>query len=299
MFYFLRWWHLLLVTYINCLSQVVTVTDTSTLKKRKIIAGTTIASGWCGSMSALYSVWYQNSELTKIHSFNDGNLWLQMDKAGHVYTAYHIGSLANDVFEWAGYSNERSAIYSGGIGFGFQTTLELLDGISSDWGFSWYDMSANLLGAGLFTSQELIWKEQRIIPKFSYHPTVYASIRPEVLGSSFGQRILKDYNGQTYWISFNPFQTIKSSRIPTWLCLSFGYSIHEKLKGDKEIYTDSKGVSYHSQREWLLSLDIDFSKLPAKRPLIKKILKQLNYVKLPFPTLLLRNGKLYGFPIYF
>ncbi len=267
--------------------------------KRKVIAGSLIATGWGGSMSALYNVWYKKEDQSAFHSFNDGKLWMQMDKVGHTYSAYQIGSLTNDLLEWAGCSNQSAAWISGGIGLGYQTTLEVFDGYSTNWGFSWNDMSANLLGSALFTAQEILWDEQRIIPKFSYHPTSFASVRPEILGSTFGQRLLKDYNGQTYWISFHPFPSREHTKIPKWICLSIGYSVHEKLKGDMETFTDQDGRIYHAQREWLMSFDIDFSKIPAKRPLIKKALKQLNYLKIPFPTLMLRNGIVHGLPLYF
>jgi hypothetical protein len=267
--------------------------------KRKIIAGSLITAGWAGSMGGLYSVWYSKEDQSAFHTFNDGKLWMQMDKVGHTYTAYQISSLTNDLFEWAGCKNKSAALLSGGIGLGYQTTLEIFDGMSSDWGFSWHDMSANFLGSAIFTTQELIWDEQRILPKFSYHPTPFAQIRPEILGSSFGQRLLKDYNGQTYWISFNPFQNLHNSRIPKWICVSIGYSANEKLKGDTDWFTDKNGQTYHAQREWLLSFDIDFSKIPAKKPLVKKVLKQLNYLKIPFPALMLRSGVLHGIPIYF
>jgi hypothetical protein len=36
--------------------------------------------------------------------------------------------------------------------------------------------------------QELLWKEQRITPKFSFHSTKYAALRPDVLGSSLPEK---------------------------------------------------------------------------------------------------------------
>lgn len=180
------------------------------------------------------------------------------------------------------------------IGFGYQTTIELFDGFSTNWGFSWSDMAANAVGGGLFLVQDLFWAEQRIIPKFSYHPTPYAAYRPSILGSNFQERILKDYNGQTYWISFSPGQIQRFNSIPKWVCLSFGYSIDQKLVGDLENY-----LGFQAQREWLFSLDIDFSQLKTSKKWVNTLLKQLNYIKFPFPTLSLKNGKIYGYGIYF
>jgi len=297
--YFLRLCFLFLLVAVKSNAQSLADTTKANFARRKVVSGSVIGAGWAGSMSLLYKVWYKKSDQSSFHTFNDGDLWLQMDKAGHSYTAYQISSLTNGMLEWSGCSNRNAALLGAGIGLGYQTTLEVFDGLSSDWGFSWYDMSANLIGSGLFATQELIWKEQRILPKFSYHSTAFAALRPEVLGSTFGERLLKDYNGQTYWLSFSPFQYFKHSKVPKWVCFSVGYSAHEKLKGDAETYTASNGTVYHAQREWLLSMDIDFSMIPAKRPFVKKALKQLNYLKIPFPALMLRNGVLHGLPIYF
>jgi hypothetical protein len=67
-------------------------------------------------------------------------------------------------------------------------------------------------GTALFVSQELLWKEQRITPKFSFHTTQYAQYRPNVLGSSLAEQMLKDYNGQTYWLSVNLHSFYKGSK---------------------------------------------------------------------------------------
>jgi hypothetical protein len=53
------------------------------------------------------------------------------------------------------------------------------------------DIIANASGTALFVSQELLWKEQRITPKFSFHTTQYAQYRPNVLGSSLAEQMLR------------------------------------------------------------------------------------------------------------
>jgi hypothetical protein len=82
------------------------------------------------------------------------------------------------------------------------------------------DIIANASGTALFVSQ-LLWKEQRITPKFSFH-TTHAQYRPNVLGSSLAEQMLKDYNGQTYWLSVNLHSFYKGSKIPKWLNLAIG-----------------------------------------------------------------------------
>lgn len=275
-------------------------TADSLSKKRLIPISIGTSTVWAGSMVGLSQVWYKDYDKTSFHTFNDGANWLQMDKAGHVYTNYQISQFAGNLYKWSGMKSNNAAVIGAGIGLGFQTTLEIFDGFSSGWGFSWYDMSSNALGAGIYLGQELAWKEQRFLLKFSYHPTEFAALRPEVLGSNFQEQFLKDYNGQTYWVSFNPFLFTKNTSIPKWICLSFGYSVNQKIVGDQETYVDPISlISYSSQREFIFSLDIDFSRIPVQKKWLKTVLKQLNYLKIPFPALIIRDGKLIGAPIYF
>lgn len=270
--------------------------------KRIIPVSIGIGGVWGGSMVGLSQIWYKNIDKSQFHYFNDCENWLQMDKFGHVYSNYKISMLSSDLLKWSGVNFKKAAFIGTGIGLSYQTTLELFDGYSSDWGFSWCDMSANALGAGIFLGQELLWREQHILMKFSYHPTEFAQLRPTILGTNFQERLLKDYNGQTYWFSFNPFLFVNNTSFPKWVCFSFGYSVNQKLVGDAEFYIDpnspSSGV-YNSQREWLLSMDIDFSRIEVKKEWLKTILKQFNYLKIPFPALILKNNQLIGVPIYF
>lgn len=272
-----------------------------TLHKGRLI-GTSVGIGgvWAGSMLALSELWYKNNEKSALHSFDDSKNWLQMDKLGHFYAAYKINALSSELFEWSGVPKKKAIWIGTGISLGYQTTFELFDGHSKKWGFSWSDLLANIAGTASYTVQQLLWQKEYFIPKFSFFPTEFAPYRPEVLGSSFASSLMKDYNGQTYWLSFSLGTFIKSKKFPEWLCFSFGYSVSEKLVGNKEFYQDPiSGREFHSKRQFLFSLDIDFSKIPAKKPWVRALLKQLNYLKIPFPALILSNGKLSGHGFYF
>ena len=264
-------------------------------KKRFIGTSIGIGGAWAGSMIGLSQIWYTDIKKTKWHAFDDSRNWLQMDKAGHFYSAYKLTQLTTESFEWTGLKKKRAIFLGAVVGMGYQTTLEFLDAFSSDWGWSWTDATANTLGTIGYSAQKIIWDEERIIPKFSYAPTEFATVRPSVLGSTFAESMMKDYNGQTYWLSFSPGTFFKNSKIPEWACVSLGYSAHEKLVGSEPYYLDpDTGLEYYEQREFLLSLDIDFSRIPVKRPWVRVLLKQLNYLKIPFPALVLRDGRILG-----
>lgn len=284
---------LLIICSTSICSTQINRQDTLVLK-RFIVTNSAIASTWTASIFGLQNTWYKNSQTNNFHFFDDASNWMQMDKMGHFYTTAKLSLLTSEWYKWTGVKTRKSAIAGSLIGLGYQTTLELFDGFSTDWGFSWTDMTANVLGAGFFLAQDLLWNEQRFIPKFSYHATEYAAYRPSVLGANFQERLLKDYNGQTYWISFSPAHIQGFQVLPKWLCISIGYSVDQKLVGDQDSY-----LGFQAQREWLFSLDVDFSQLKTSRKWVNTLLKQLNYIKIPFPTMSLINGKIYGYGIYF
>jgi hypothetical protein len=115
--------------------------------------------------------------------------------------------------------------------------IEVLDGFSAEWGFSIADMAANFAGTGLAISQELLTGRQTIRIKYSYRHSSLAQYRPEMLGRNLPERMLKDYNGQAYWISANISDlTGIPGVIPDWLNIAFGYSANGMLGGYSDSY---------------------------------------------------------------
>ena len=187
----------------------------------------------------------------------------------------------------------KSRLLSATVAMGYMSTIEIMDGFSSDWGFSISDVGANLIGSGLFLFQEKYFSKQIFQPNFSFHPTHFSDIRPEVLGNNALESLLKDYNGQTYWICFSP-GNLGVSAWPKWLMLSFGHSIDGRLKGDSRSY-----LGYDSSRELLFSLDIDLAELDVKSKFLSSLFDIINCIKIPFPTLMYNKGQFNVLPVYF
>ena len=260
---------------------------------------TLYAGVWTGSLVMLNQAWYADYPKSKFHTFNDAGEWMQMDKCGHAFTTYQISKSLTSLYRWTGMKPKNAVLAGTAITLGYQASIEYLDGRSAEWGFSWSDITANFSGGLLFGIQQYYWDKQFILFKESYSPSPYAPLRPNVLGNNFAERYLKDYNGQTYWLSFAPNVLLKSSRIPNWLLLSFGYSIDSKLVGDKNTFTTPTNITYNASREFLFSFDIDLSKLPIKRKWVKDVLRPFNAIKFPLPTLRWKNGICYAHGIYF
>ncbi len=262
-------------------------------KIRRLVLAESIV--YTGSMVGLGVIWYGNEPRQSFSFFNDNKQWLQMDKVGHIYTAYHLSQTNAVLLQNAGMSQKKALLWSGISSTAMMLPIEILDGYSANYGFSWGDALANTIGAFL-PFQQLIWDENYFHPKYSFSPSPYAKLRPNILGSNLTEQWLKDYNGQTYWLSTNFNLFSQDNVFPDWLAFSIGYSGREMLYGSP---SDNQLNGYNAQRQIFLSLDVDFSKFSTEKKWLKPILYIANLVKVPFPTLELRGNRLYFHPLYF
>jgi uncharacterized protein YfiM (DUF2279 family) len=187
-------------------------------RRVKIIAATNII-GYGAALGGLYAAWYKNYPQSNFHVFNDMSEWKGMDKIGHVYGVYAESLASMELWRWTGISRKRRIWYGGLSGPVYHTVIEVLDAYSAEWGWSWGDIGANFLGSGIMIAQELAWDEQRIQMKFSFHRKSYNDPNlnqrsNKIFGTSTAERFLKDYNGQTYWLSANIRSFFPKSKWP-------------------------------------------------------------------------------------
>lgn len=263
--------------------------DSSAVNRKRLnflmIGGATV---YAGTMFGLYQVWYKDYPHSSFHFVNDNNEWMGMDKLGHVTTSYWIGKISYHSLRWAGVKEKHAVWYGGSMGLLFLTTVEIFDGFSAEWGASPGDIIANVAGAGLFIGQQLAWKEQRFMIKFSYHPTEYAQYRPDVLGSTSIERLLKDYNGQTYWLSANIHSFLnQESKFPRWLNVSLGYGADGMTGGseNEDEYEGEPIPDFTRKSQYYLSFDADLSRIKTRSKFLKGLFTVIGFIKIPFPTL--------------
>ncbi|MGB3006191.1 MAG: DUF2279 domain-containing protein [Chitinophagaceae bacterium] len=272
------------------------------IKNRTLLVASANLVGYGGIMSALAAAWYDNYTQAKLHSFDDSKEWLQMDKMGHFYGTWIESRANNEIWKWTGMERKKRIWISGLTSFAFQTTIEYLDGKSADWGWSWADFGANLLGSSTFITQELAWDEQRIKLKWSFHRKKYSDAslnqRSDVLfGKSTPGRFLKDYNGQTYWASATLKSFLPKNNFPEWLCISLGYGAEGMFGGTENIGKDDNGNIIFSRtdikryRQWYLAPDIDFTKIKTNKKGVKFLFTVLSAFKFPTPSLEFSQGK--------
>ena len=224
-----------------------------------------------------------------------------MDKFSHATAAYTFGRVGYELLRLPGVEKKKAVWYGGTAGFVYLAAIELMDGFSEEWGASPGDLTANALGSAVFISQQLVWDEQRVLLKWSCHNSKYAQYRPNTLGANFPERMLKDYNGQTNWLSVNVHSFLPDdSEFPKWLNVALGYSGDGMLGGSYNP-TEVNGntlPSFERTRQYFLSLDLDLSRIDTRSKALKVIFNLIGFIKIPFPAIEYNSAnewKLHGF----
>ncbi|MBI1226548.1 MAG: DUF2279 domain-containing protein [Bacteroidetes bacterium] len=280
-------------------------------KKRFWAVTGTGAVVYSGLSIALWQAWYKDYPLTKFHTFNDWGEWEHMDKSGHFFSTWTGCNYAFEGARWTGMSRRHAMWASVGVGIGIMSTIELMDGFSEEWGFSLPDMAFNTAGAGLFVGQELLWQEQRIQmkvsgirPNYPQQPlystdgsliTTLDERAAGLYGTTFFHVLLKDYNALTTWASVNVRSFLPNkteSRMPAWLNIAVGYGAGNLYGGYENKWETEDGVvfeldpsRYPRYRQFYLSLDVDWTRIPTKKRWLKLSLRALNFLKVPAPAL--------------
>ena len=306
---------ILLLGHFNLTAQEELIEVDSFQPKRFWLVTASGAAIYTATVIGLNAAWYKNHERSRFHLFNDWNEWQNMDKMGHAFTTYFESELCFRGALWTGLSHRKAVWSAVGTGLLLQSTVEVLDGFSSKWGFSPYDMAYNLGGAALFASQELIWREQRIRFKVSSTKRQYPvdliwssnhlaqsslSNRANALfGQNLLERYLKDYNAQTIWLSTNPHSLFGLHRWPEWLNVAIGYGGENLYGGYQNSWLEGphqfilEDDKFPRMKQWYLSPDLDLTKIKSQRKWMKTVLRVLNIFKIPAPALELNSrGKI-------
>lgn len=254
-----------------------------------------------GSMAYLQFVWYEDKERVPFEFYNDSKGYNQIDKCGHMYGAWLESYVAVKSLKWSGLSSRQAAWIGGSTGFLMQLPIEIWDGMYEGWGFSWSDVGANALGSALVITQELLFEDQPVKYKFSFSRSPYAKMANGYLGDGINE-VFYDYNGHTYWLTLGLKRIVPYEGIPEWIDLAVGYSAGGMF-GEFKNRTSYRGVPIpetQRYRQFLFSLDIDFSKIPTRKPWLKNLFSHLFILKIPFPTLEFNTkGEVKLHPIYY
>lgn len=277
--------------------------DSSTENRRKllpIIAAE--AAFYVTGMSYLQFVWYKDHERVPFHFYNDIRGFQQVDKFGHAFGAYVESYIGYKLLRNAGVPKGKALLYGGTLGLVLQTPIEIYDGLYEGWGFSMPDMVANAAGSALVIGQELLFDEQVATYKFSFSPSPYYEQANGYLGDSHLESLFLDYNAHTYWLSVPVNKLALKNTVPAWANVAIGYSANGMF-GEFENRRYYRGVRLpetERYRQYLLSLDIDFTKIKTDSKLLNTLFKGMFFIKLPFPALEVNSkGQLKGHWLYY
>jgi hypothetical protein len=213
---------------------------------------------WKGEKSGFHTNWTE-----------DWNSSLGADKVGHLYFGYSLANIYKHGFQWAGYSKEKSILYSGILTLSYQTFLEIRDGFSREYGFSWGDFGANLLGS----MYPFLQSQYSFLETFNFKISFQPSKR---FKNNSNRYILDDYESTYHWLSIDidKFFPVKADNFFTnFINFSIGHSV--------------KGLGPNGKREheFFIGLDWDLEALPGKSPLLIFLKETLNLYHLPAPTI--------------
>ena len=242
-----------------------------------LIVGGGIAYG--ATLVALNNAWYSDHSKEEFHFFDDKAEWKQMDKLGHFYGAFQFSHAAKRALQWTGMREKKSAIWGSALGFALMLPIELMDGYSSEYGASTTDVLANAIGSGFHLGQALLWNEMRIHPKFSFSQSGISHHRPELLGTGYLENVVKDYNGQTYWLGFDLYRLAGVK--PKWLNVALGYGVNNMVNASG---TPTNSFPLASYRQYYLGIDINLTHIQSRSKAVNTLLYVVNLIRIPAPA---------------
>ena len=234
------------------------------------------AGGFVLGHVVLTELWW-NGERVPFH-FNWQDDWryaLGADKLGHAIMPYIGTDLYRQGLEWTGLDRTTSLWIAASLSWGYTTYVEVRDGFSQEWGFSWGDMIANSLGIGWRVAEGYLPAMERVRFKVSYWAS--DAYRAGLYGS-----IIDDYESTYHWASFDPELFLPDAwgdAWPDWLNLSLGHTV--------EGVVDYDGSGQHLLH---LSLDLDTEGLPGEGAFWGWLKRTLNYYHFPTPGLRFGRG---------
>lgn len=269
---------LLLFTALGDLHAQTSVDSTALDHRRLKTLIITAGAGYTAGLVTLNHMWYKNTERQSFRFFNDNAEWKQVDKAGHFFSSFYLSELTSRALASSRVPARKADVIGALSGFLLTIPIEVFDGYSDGYGASAGDAVADAAGPLFYLGQKLVWEDVRIRPKFSFHRTGYAPLRPELLGDTWLSEVVKDYNGQTYWLSVD---VDKFAPFPKWLNLAVGYGAHEMVYSrDQE--NEINGFSPY--RQYYIALDFDVSGIQTRSKWVKALLYVVNCVHLPAPA---------------
>jgi hypothetical protein len=249
-------------------------TDTISIPRIALISGVTLGGFLYGHV-VLSNLWWKG-EKSDFH-FDWDHDWrysLGADKLGHAYFPYLTTNIYSQAFVWSGIDTTTSLWLASSLALTYQTYIEIRDGFSKEWGFSWGDCAANVLGASYPLVQHYISPLRNYHFKISFFPS-------EKFRAGSNNAIIDDYESAYHWISVDVHKILPQTwrdYWPPWINIAVGHSVKN---------LDGFGGGEH---EVYLSLDWNLEGLPGDGWLWRLLKHNLNFYHLPAPAVRIAPG---------
>lgn len=245
--------------------------------KHLALVGTIIPVTITGVYVYLNNVWWKEQRVP-FHITDDVELRyaLNLDKAGHFISSYFVSEVFSDVLQVTGLSRKHSVWGGATLSIINSTIVEVKDAYSPYWGFSKFDMLANVTGALLPVLHYHVPITRTIHFSWSYdfsNPSYYKSM-PRHEDKSF----IDDYERQNFWCTLDIWTLcgLQASQ-------SCGPFFIQPAVGLSAQNIDGKGAGQH---EWFIGMHVNLNHvLCGKSNVLKYAKKYINFYHLPAPAL--------------
>jgi hypothetical protein len=266
----------LLFFYIFCANKLSAQTSSDSASSQKInyvklslITGVT-AGAFIYSYAVQNNLWWKGDKSNFHFEWqHDWSYALGEDKFGHFYFPYLASNVYSQAFQWAGVDSIKSIWYASSFAFTYQVLVEVRDGFSKQWGFSWGDFSADFLGASYPVLQNKIPSLRNFNLQISFYPS-------KRFNEGSNKAIFDDYESTYNWLNINIYNLLPEQVqkcYPKFINLAIGHSV-EKL--------DDIGGGNH---RFYLGLDWNLEALPLDGWFWNLLKRNFNYYHLPAPTI--------------
>jgi hypothetical protein len=242
---------------------------------RLAIVGGLTAGGFIYGHVILSNLWWKGEQSPFHFDWDhDWNYSLGADKVGHAYFPYLVTNVYRQALEWGGLDTATSLYVAASGALAYQTYIEVRDGFSKQWGFSWGDWGADLVGAALPVVQHHVPALRGVDVKISFNPS-------DKFKAGMYNAIIDDYESTYHWISINVHDLLPAEWqrwYPRFVNLAIGHSVKD---------LDGAGGGHH---ELYLSLDWNLKALPGDGWLLKLLKRNLDFYHLPAPAVRITPG---------
>lgn len=239
-----------------------------------LVSGVTVA-GFVGGYAFQNNLWWKGDRSNFHFDWeHDWSYALGSDKLGHFFFPYAAAKIYGQAFVWCGIDTSTSLWIAGGVGLAHQTFVEIRDGFSKAWGFSWGDYGANVLGSAYPIAQHYFEPLQNFNMKISFYPSA-------AFKAGAYKAIIDDYESTYHWLSADIHNILPANLRgywPAWINIAVGHSVKD---------LDLHGAGHH---ELYLALDWNLEGLPGDGWFWNLLKKNLNLYHLPAPAVRILPG---------